>query len=115
MKFKTWYFIGKFGCVLFILSGLWIIAGDKSLVIRVAGGLSLLILIVLGMIGAVMGIFLSLGKLKMKCPFCNQYGFVGADKKNGMWMECNACGLIHGSGCLGLKLKAGQDVSGQCR
>lgn len=54
--------------------------------------------------GAFLGTFVVFGKLRMSCPFCGKSGRVGVDKQYGMWMECGTCGLVHGSGPLGLKI-----------
>ena len=55
---------------------------------------------------AAMGIFLALGKLRMKCPFCGKPGHVGGSRHEGMRMKCDECGLVHGSGFCGLRLVA---------
>ena len=62
------------------------------------------ILVPLCLTGAVMGIFLALGRLRMLCPFCGKSGRVGGSKRDGMWMECESCGFIHGSGPFRLKI-----------
>ncbi len=75
------------------------------------------ILILLCLVGAVMGIIMAFGKLRMLCPFCGKSGRVGGSKQDGMWMECATCGFVHSSGPLGLKIvreeieKDGDDVA----
>jgi hypothetical protein len=51
-----------------------------------------------------LGILMSFGRLRMACPFCGRSGRVGGSKAHGMWMECDSCGLIHGSGPFRLRI-----------
>ncbi len=106
MKFKLWYYTGKFGVFLFPMSGLIFFTGEEHEIIRIIGEISLITLIILCVIGVGMGFFLAAGKLKMKCPFCDKYGLIGGNRKEGLWMECDKCGFIHGTGTFGLKLKS---------
>ena len=62
------------------------------------------ILLPLCLVGAVMGIMMAFGKLRMLCPFCGMSGRAGGSKQDGIWMECETCGFIHSSGPLGLKI-----------
>lgn len=105
MKFSHWYYTCKFSVVLFLTAGLSIVVGEEETLIAYVGGISILILVCLGAIGAVMGILFAMGKLKMRCPFCDAYGHVGGNKRDGLWMECPECGLVFGSGIFGLVLK----------
>ena len=106
MKFSIWHFCTKFSFLLFIGAAIAIYPGEKTKSIELYGEISLILLILLCLTGAILGILMSLGKLKMKCPFCSSYGQVYGNKKEGMWMRCPKCGLIHGTGLLKLKLKA---------
>ena len=89
--------------------------GEKNIVLELYSEISLILLVLLCLTGAIMGILMAFGKLKMKCPFCYTYGQVNGNKKDGMWMECSDCGIIHGTGLLKLKLKAEPVASGQRR
>jgi hypothetical protein len=46
-----------------------------------------------GILGALFGILLAFGKLKMTCPQCGRSGSVGATQGM-MWVNCKSCGSI---------------------
>jgi hypothetical protein len=104
MKFSFWYYVYKSAGVLFLTTALGFIFGDRYPWLGTLKELSSVVLLVLGSVGAVMGIRLSLGKLTMLCPFCGANGPVSGDKRSGPCMECKNCGFIHGTGLFGLKL-----------
>jgi len=106
MRFAFWYYIAKFGTVLFVLAVVGALFGRDGVLDETVLGAALGVIVVLCATGTVMGVLLALGKLKMKCPFCGKPGPVGGSRSEGMWMECDECGLVHGSGFLGLRLVA---------
>jgi hypothetical protein len=61
------------------------------------------VLLALGLVGGVMGIFLSRGTLRMRCPFCSRTGAVGVVSR-GLALECPDCGLVYEAGFLKLRL-----------
>jgi hypothetical protein len=65
--------------------------------------------VLLGLTGAVMGIFAAFGRLRMRCPFCGRYGPVGGSKGRGMWMECPSCGLVRTTGPFRLRIVRGKE------
>lgn len=69
MKFSHWYYTGKFGVFLFFFVGLRMFWGEQNAAIKLIGDIALIFIIVLGITGALLGISLAFGKLKMKCPF----------------------------------------------
>ncbi len=101
MPFRLWFYATKVGFpVLFICGALSFIYFRHSILFAVSiGGM-----ILLGLVGAVMGIMMVFGKLLMRCPFCGRPGPVGGTKSEGMWMDCDACGHIHGGGLLRLRI-----------
>ncbi len=104
MPFRLWFYLSKVGgFILFaIIFATFFAPRDSALgQMRVV---AVCILIPLCLVGAVMGIMMRFDKLRMLCPFCAKSGRVGGSKRDGLWMECETCGLIHGSGPLGLKL-----------
>lgn len=104
MPFKLWLYLAKVGSfVLFAILFATFIAPADSILGRMRF-IATCILILLGLIGAFMGVLMVVGKLKMRCPFCGKSGTVGGNKEDGMWMECESCGYIHGSGPLGLNI-----------
>ena len=104
MPFRLWFYFTKMGSfVLFAIILASFVAPGES----IFGGVRFIAtscFLIFCLAGAVMGILMVLGRLKMRCPFCNKSGLVGGSKQDGMWMECETCGLVHGSGPLGLKI-----------
>jgi hypothetical protein len=114
MPFRLWLYLTKvYGVGLFaVIFATFFAPNDSAL--GHARSAALFILIPLCLIGALMGILMAFGKLRMLCPFCGRSGPAGASKQDGMWMKCESCGLIHSSGPLGLKIvkeKIGEDAS----
>jgi hypothetical protein len=104
MPFRLWFYLAKVGgFILFaIIFATFFAPADSGL-----GHLRLVaqwILIPLCLVGALMGVLMVLGKLRMLCPFCRKSGPVGGNKQDGIWLECETCGLVHSSGPLGLKI-----------
>lgn len=98
MPFRPWFYLTKIGapilfafiCVTFAFSG--------DSVLGLVRFVALSLLISLCLVGALMGTLISFDKLRMRCPFCRRSGPAGCSKTRGMWMECDSCGFIHGSG-----------------
>lgn len=104
MPFRLWYYLAKVGgFILFavIFATFFAPAGSALESVRIV---AVCLLIPLCLTGAVMGVLMALGKLRMRCPFCGKSGPAGGSKQEGMWMECATCGLIHGSGPFRLKI-----------
>ena len=106
MRFSFWFYTCKVAVLLFLLVFLGMLFGTQNRWLSVVGSMATAILVVLCSVGAVMGIMLALGKLKMLCPFCSRPGKVGGSKREGMWMECDQCGFIHGAGFLRMRISA---------
>jgi hypothetical protein len=104
MPFRLWFYLAKVGgFVLFaIIFATFFAPADSGL--GQLRSVALGIVIPLCLIGAVMGVLHAIGKLRMLCPFCGKSGPVGGNKQDGMWLECDTCGLVHSSGPLGLKI-----------
>jgi len=104
MPFRLWFYLTKIGGVAFFaVIALSLVFGDSRALGTVISVVTL-VLIPLGLTGAVMGVLMVCGRLRMGCPFCGRSGPAGGSKAEGMWMECETCGLIHGGGRLGLKI-----------
>lgn len=104
MPFRLWLYLTKAACfILMPVAFATFFAREESLLGHVQS-IAMGILFVLGLIGAFMGILFAFGKLRMSCPFCGKSGRVGANKQDGLWMECRSCGFVHGSGALGLTI-----------
>lgn len=104
MPFRLWFYLAKIGGgVLFAIVAIAFLFSPDG----VSGGFGLValgLLVLLCLVGAYLGILMSLGRLRMGCPFCGRSGPVGGSKAQGMWMECDSCGFIHGSGFLRLRI-----------
>ena len=104
MPFRLWFYLAKLGgFILFAIIFATFFAPSDSLPGRVRF-IAMCVLVPLCLIGAFMGILMALGRLRMLCPFCGESGRVGGSKRNGMWMECGSCGLVHGSGPFRLRI-----------
>jgi hypothetical protein len=104
MPFRLWLYLSKIGGpILFaVITATFFAPGDSLLgLVRFVANC---MLVLLCLIGAMMGILFALGRLRMRCPFCGKSGEVGGSKQDGMWMECESCGFVHGSGPLRLKI-----------
>ncbi len=104
MPFRLWFYLAKVGgFILFATIFATFSAPSDSLLGRVRF-IAICALVLLCLIGAFMGILMAFGRLRMLCPFCGKSGPAGGNKREGMWMECASCGLVHGSGPLRLKI-----------
>ena len=104
MPFRLWFYLTKVrGFILFsIIFATFSAPGD--IVAERVRFIAMCILVPLCLVGAFMGILMAFDRLRMLCPFCGKSGPVGGNKRDGMWMECETCGFVHGSGPLGLKI-----------
>lgn len=104
MPFRLWLYLAKVGgfILLAFVFATFLAPSDSAL--GHAHFVAACIFILLGVVGAVMGILMAFGKLRMLCPFCSKSGRVGGSKRDGIWMECESCGFIRCSGPLGLKI-----------
>lgn len=104
MPFRLWFYLAKVGGgVLFVVVALSFFLPSDGMFDRIRFA-TLCLLIPLCLVGAYLGILMSFGRLRMKCPFCGKSGSVGGSKARGLWMECDSCGFIHGSGPLRLRI-----------
>lgn len=104
MPFRLWFYLAKVGgFALFAIVFATFLAPADSWLGQLRT-VALWIVIPLCLVGALMGILHALGKLRMLCPFCGKSGLVGGNKQDGIWLECETCGLVHSSGPLGLKI-----------
>jgi len=96
--------------VLFLLIVLDTIYGDQSLWLSTLGAMAMGLFVFFGIIGMILGIMYGTGHLRMRCPFCKESGPLESSKREGIWMECPRCGIIRGSGFLGLVLEAERPI-----
>jgi hypothetical protein len=104
MRFSWWFYTAKYSVFLFPVACTSLFHSAKSVVAQYIFIGSLGIIFITGFLGAVLGGMMILWNVKMRCPFCDRYGYVGGNKRQGMFMHCDDCGYVHGSGFMGLKL-----------
>jgi predicted RNA-binding Zn-ribbon protein involved in translation (DUF1610 family) len=104
MPFRLWFYLAKIGGgVLLAIVALSFFFSSDGVFGRIRF-IALCLLIPLCLVGVYLGILMSFGRLRMSCPFCGKPGRAGGSKAQGMWMECDSCGFIHGSGPFRLKI-----------
>ena len=104
MPFRLWFYLAKVGgFILFAIIFATFFTPSDGLIGR-ARFIAMCILVPLCLMGAFMGILMAFGRLRMLCPFCGKSGRVGGSKRDGMWLVCESCGFVHGSGPLRLKI-----------
>jgi len=104
MPFRIWFYLTKVGGpILFGIIFATFFSESDSLLGRV-NFVAKCVLVSLCLIGAFMGILMVVGRLRMGCPFCGKSGSVGGNKRDGMWMKCDSCGFVRGSGPFGLTI-----------
>jgi predicted RNA-binding Zn-ribbon protein involved in translation (DUF1610 family) len=98
MPFRLWFYLSKIGGGFLLATvALSFFFSSNGVFGRICF-IALCLLILLCLVGAYLGILMSLGRLRMSCPFCGKSGRAGGSKAQGMWMECESCGFIHGRG-----------------
>ena len=103
MSFRFWAYLSKGGfAVLFVAAALGFIVWPSNPVWRVMRVAALGGLILLCCIGGVLGLLMTVGRLRMGCPLCGAKGVVGVDER-GPLLACDACGTVRTAGVLGLK------------
>lgn len=104
MPFRLWFYLTKIGAFIIFATILALFFAPANSTLGLTRTIAQCALVLLGIIGATFGILMIVGKLRMLCPFCKKSGQVGGDKQRGMWMICESCGFVHGSGPLRLKI-----------
>jgi hypothetical protein len=103
MRFSWWFYFTKFSLLCFIILMPAIVLSTKAPIFSYVAMFALCIIVLAGASGAILGAIMILRNVKMKCPFCDKYGYISGNKQQGMHMFCDDCGYIHQSGALGLK------------
>jgi hypothetical protein len=104
MPFRIWFYLAQVGGPILFAVIFFTFSAPKDSLLGHIRVLAFCLLVPLAIMGAVMGLIFALGKLRMRCPFCGKPGRIGVSKSDGMWMECETCGFVHGSGPLRLKI-----------
>ena len=74
MPFRLWFYLTKIGGLFFAVAiVLAVVLGDSPALETVISAM-VLIVVPLGLTGAVMGVLMVCGKLRMKCPFADGAG-----------------------------------------
>jgi len=108
MPFRFWFYLAKIGgfTLFAVVAATFCAPSDSAL--GLVRFVALCILIPLCLVGTFLGILMACHRLRMLCPFCGRSGYVGGNKRDGMWMVCDSCGFIHGAGPLRLKIVRGE-------
>lgn len=104
MPFRLWFYLTKIGGLAFFTVIVLSLVCGGSRALDAVITVMVLVFIPMGLTGAVMGLLIVCGRLRMGCPFCGRSGSAGGSKASGMWMECTTCGFIHGGGRFGLRI-----------
>lgn len=107
MRFTFWYYSGKCGSILSASALVALLLSYVNPFFDTVFWAAIGAFAVLVLPTAAVRVLLARGRLKMKCPFCGDPGRLGDGKGKGTsTMECDRCGLVHGSGFWGLRLVA---------
>lgn len=104
MPFRVWYFLGNVAGPILLGAVILGMVLPSNPVTTVIYRPALVCLIVLCLAGAFLGILMAFGRLRMRCPFCGRHGFVRGSQEDGVWLQCDHCGCVHGTGLFGLRL-----------
>lgn len=104
MPFRLWFYLSKLALPACLAIGLLLYFVVGGAFTDWYGRIAYAFMIVLALVGAIMGGFLALDKLKLRCPYCGKSGRAGGNREDGLWMECESCGYIHGTGPFRLKI-----------
>jgi hypothetical protein len=102
MSYRLVHYVGKCSVVLFVLLAAHLVF--PAYVPLSVAVVAMALFITLGVIGGVMGCFMAMGKLWLRCPFCGASGLAWAGKGIGLQMDCPNCGEIYAGGRFGLTL-----------
>ena len=104
MPFRLWFYLSKLALPACLTVGLLLYLLEGGAITEWYGRIAYVFLILLALVGAAMGVLLTLDKLKLRCPYCSKSGRAGGNRNDGLWMNCESCGYIHGTGPFRLKL-----------
>ena len=93
MNIKTWFAICRWSILLFLAVAAGM-AFPADHWFSSVSGVALILLIILGVFGAVLGLKLVFGKLYFGCPQCGTRSNVLGGNKHEMFMECPECGIL---------------------
>jgi hypothetical protein len=110
MPFSLWHKSSWLALVLFPAMALWFLF-PASPFVRGVAIVAAGVFLVLGAIGAVMGAFMAMDRLKMRCPFCGKFGRVLGRNfaRPKMWLACPNCGFVYAEGWFGKMVRTSVD------
>jgi hypothetical protein len=101
--FRIWHIICRVAMPVLIVISIPMFLAPNQIFFRGLAIASCCVLFAWGLMGGVMGIFLSRGTLRMACPFCGQRGAV-THVPGGLALACGTCGLVYETGFMKLRL-----------
>jgi len=105
MFFRIWYYLCfAVAPILFLVLLVGWLFADASPILAVAASIALVVMVILGLTGAILAILLLFCGLRLRCPFCGEPGEVCGSKEDGLGFLCDRCGLVQGTGFLKLRL-----------
>jgi hypothetical protein len=104
MSFRFWFYAMKVGGNLAFLVAAVTFFSTSGSPFYAFHWIAVSVILALGVAGSIGGVLISMGRLRMRCPLCGALGIVGGNKQLGPSIDCETCGLVHGSGWFGLKL-----------
>jgi hypothetical protein len=108
MPFRLWFYLAQVGAPIVFATIFFTFSAPKDSFAGHIRVVAICIFILLGVTGMILGGLMVAGRLRMCCPFCSKPGSTGFNKSDGMWMECESCGFVHGDGLLRLKIVKGE-------
>lgn len=110
MSFRLWFYTMKVGGNLaFVTAAATFFSTSESRLYPIHW-IAVTVIFALGIVGSIGGVLIALDRLRMRCPLCGAWGMVGGNKKLGPAIDCETCGLVHGTGWFGLKLRGFEDT-----
>ena len=107
MPFRLWFYLAKLALPSCLAVGLLLYVFEGGAITEWYGRIAFTFLMALALVGAVMGGLLAFDKLQLRCPYCGKSGRAGGNREEGLWMDCESCGFIRGSGPF--RMKIGRD------
>jgi hypothetical protein len=97
MFFRTWFYVCKFGVLLFWLSFMSFVIEIWHPEAKGATKAIMVILIPICIAGACLGLAIFVFGMRLRCPYCNgKETSVGMGSGNVLFLECKQCGVVSG-------------------
>ena len=95
MVFRVWFYLCKIAAVAFPAAFLGLLGGFVWQPLLWVFTVALLLIIPLGIAGAMLGFSVFICRMKLSCPLCGQPGNFLADREH-LYLDCETCGMVYG-------------------